>query len=88
MDSTNQFSQELEQDCAVLQQQLPANPVAEELNELELDAIAGGLGFMFQDWHNIPRFSPRNYDAFAGKKVGDQATFIGVVSIDFGNKFH
>ncbi|MEG3926735.1 hypothetical protein [Microcoleus sp. D3_18a_C4] len=70
MDSTNQFSRELEQDSAVQQQQSPANSVAEELNDTELDAIAGGLGFMFQDWHNIPRFSPRTYDAFAGKKVG------------------
>lgn len=88
MDSTNQFFPEVDRDSTAQQQQSPANPVAEELNDAELDAIAGGLGFMFQDWHNIPRFSPRNYDAFAGKKVGEQATFLGVGSIAFGNKFH
>jgi hypothetical protein len=69
-EGVNQFSAELEQDSAVQQQQPPANPVAEELNELELDAIAGGMGFMFQDWRNIPRFSPRNYEGVVGKKVG------------------
>ena len=88
MDSTNQFSQEVEQDSAVGPQQPPANPVAEELNDTELDAIAGGMGFMFQDWHNIPRFSPRNYEAVVGKKVGDQATLLGVASIAFGSKIH
>jgi len=43
MDSTNHFSQEVEQDSAVQPQQPPANPVAEELNDTELDAIAGGM---------------------------------------------
>jgi len=42
MDNTYQFSREVEQDSAVQPQQSPANLVAEELNELELDAIAGG----------------------------------------------
>ncbi|MEG4442972.1 hypothetical protein QUB47_26775 [Microcoleus sp. AT9_B5] len=70
MDSTNQFFPEVDRDSTVQQQQPPANPVAEELNELELDAIAGGLGFLFQNWRDIPRFSPRNYDAVAGKKAG------------------
>jgi len=70
MDSTNHFSQQVDRDSAVQQQPSPANSVAEELNDTELDAIAGGLSFMFQDWHNIPRFSPRNYEAVVGKKVG------------------
>ncbi|MEG4502176.1 hypothetical protein QUA81_01055 [Microcoleus sp. F6_B4] len=75
MDSTNQFSQELEQDCAVLQQQLPANPVAEELNELELDAIAGGLTFF--DWSKLQWYAPTEriptehfVSHIAGKKAG------------------
>lgn len=42
MDNTNQFSREVEPNSAVQQQQSPANSVAEELNDTELDAIAGG----------------------------------------------
>ncbi|MEG4986424.1 hypothetical protein QUB08_11730 [Microcoleus sp. BR0-C5] len=41
-EGVNQFSAEVEQDSAVQQQQPPANSVAEELNDTELDAIAGG----------------------------------------------
>ncbi|MEG4531698.1 hypothetical protein [Microcoleus sp. D2_18a_D3] len=41
-EGVNQFSAEVEQDSAVQQPQSPANSVAEELNDTELDAIAGG----------------------------------------------
>ncbi|MEG4224710.1 hypothetical protein QUA35_00355 [Microcoleus sp. N9_B2] len=66
MDSTNQFCQEVDRDSAVQQQQSPANPVAEELNDTELDAIAGGflfdqLGYWLSD--------RENFNSVAGKKV-------------------
>lgn len=57
MDSTNQFFQELEQDSAQQQQQLPANSVVEELNELELDAIAGGMRTITVSGER-PKFGP------------------------------
>lgn len=62
LEGVNHFSAEVEQDSALQPQQPPANSVGEELNETELDAIAGGVGFLFQvkDWRDIPRFSPRN----------------------------
>ncbi|HSF76198.1 MAG TPA: hypothetical protein VLA84_20540 [Microcoleus sp.] len=43
MDSTNQFFPEVDRDSAVQQQQSPANSVAEELSDLDLEAIAGGM---------------------------------------------
>ncbi|MEG4089075.1 hypothetical protein QUB75_02290 [Microcoleus sp. K1-B6] len=70
MESNDQFSQELPSELSQIAESEPENSTNQELDELELDALAGGLGFMFQDWHNIPRFSPINYEAFAGKKVG------------------
>lgn len=87
MNSTNQFSQQVERDSAVQQQPSPANSVVEELNELELDAIAGG--FMFHNRRDMVRFSPTIVSpAVVGKKAGEQATLLGVGSIAFGNKFH
>lgn len=68
MDSTNQFSQEVEQDTAVQPQQPPANPVGEELNDTELDAIAGG----FMGWLESGGFDQRERLVYpvAGKKAG------------------
>ncbi|MEG4046482.1 MULTISPECIES: hypothetical protein [unclassified Microcoleus] len=75
MDSTNQFSRELEQDSAVQQQQSPVNSVAEELNDTELDAIAGGLTFF--DWSKLQWYGPTEriptehfVSHIAGKKAG------------------
>ncbi|MEG3929909.1 MULTISPECIES: hypothetical protein [unclassified Microcoleus] len=56
MDSTNQFCQEVDRDSAVQQQQSPANPVAEELDDTELDAIAGGLTFF--NWSRLQWYGP------------------------------
>lgn len=69
MDSTNQFSQEVEQDSAVQQQQSPANPVAEELNDTELDAIAGGyFGYGAGNFDDQVAAYERSF--VVGKKVG------------------
>lgn len=75
MDSTNQFSQEVEQDSAVGPQQSPANPVAEELNDTELDAIAGGMAFFDRSrlqWYAPTERIPTEdfFISVAGKKVG------------------
>ncbi|AFZ10180.1 hypothetical protein Osc7112_5986 [Oscillatoria nigro-viridis PCC 7112] len=77
MDSTNQFSQEVEQDSGVRPQQLSANPDAEELNDTELDAIAGGMAqYDYLNWTGLildhfGGFDPRIYKAngFVGKKA-------------------
>ncbi|MEG4007822.1 hypothetical protein QUA41_18910 [Microcoleus sp. Pol11C1] len=67
MDSTNQFSAEVDRDSVVQQQQSPANSVAEELNDTELDAIAGGFLFgQLGYW----RLDTENFNSVAGKKAG------------------
>lgn len=78
LEGVNQFSAEVEQDSAVQPQQPPANPVAEELNDTELDAIAGGWAqYDYLNWtavilDDFGGFDPRIYkdNGFVGKKVG------------------
>lgn len=55
LEGVNQFSAEVEQGSAVQPQQPPANPIAEELNDTELHAIAGGVFGVYQYNSNIPR---------------------------------
>ncbi|MEG4939511.1 hypothetical protein [Microcoleus sp. F4-D5] len=75
MDSSNHFYREVDRDSAV--QQSPTNPVAEELDELELEAIAGGyFDYDYLNWTaaivDNSGFDPRIYGVVgvAGKKVG------------------
>ncbi|MEG4216315.1 hypothetical protein QUA27_13035 [Microcoleus sp. Pol14C6] len=55
-EGVNQFSVEVEQDSTVQEQQSPVNSVAEELDDTELDAIAGGLTFF--NWSRLQWYGP------------------------------
>ena len=75
MESNNQFSQEVPSESSAITASAPDNSTNQELEELELDAIAGGMAFFDRSrlqWYAPTERIPTEdfFISVAGKKVG------------------